>query len=555
MLGAVFKMTVHPSTILVGLESAGKSALFHGLTGGFSDEANFRGSTVVCRRCYSKVCGCELIDSPGIRLQGDSVTTREALGTLKSNERVVLVVRGTHFVSELQHLLRTVEVGNKAVALVVTFADRAVSGLRQTVAAYAQSLGISYAVVNARCIDDVAKGEVSSAVASARPIESRSLPRSLPSLVETRPDATLFENRSLGPWLALFSVILIFAVPVMLAFKMSAALQIPMDALLIQPLVSSMENLPPLVVALLAGSYGVLTLGWYSFLWAFPVVVLISIGTAITEETGLKDRICAALDPWLRQIGLSGRDLIPVLTGFGCNVVAVMQTRSCSSCTRKSCVSLISFGSACSYQIGASISVFGSAGQPWLFVPFLVVLFVVGALHTRVWHGALAKASSVALPERAFLQWPAWRAVSHRLFAVIRMFLLQAMPIFLLMCLVAAALQFTGLLNALASSLGPSLAIFHLPPEVLPAVVFSIMRKDGLLVLNADDGALLAMLSGSQVFVLVYLASTLTACLVTVWTIRRELGWRAAGEVTGRQLLTCLISTLFLSILLRWLPI
>ena len=39
----------------------------------------------------------------------------------------------------------------------------------------------------------------------------------------------------------------------------------------------------------------------------------------------------AALDPALRHIGLSGRDLVPVLSGFGCNVVATFQSRACSA--------------------------------------------------------------------------------------------------------------------------------------------------------------------------------------------------------------------------------
>ncbi|MDQ3247741.1 MAG: ferrous iron transporter B, partial [Chloroflexota bacterium] len=111
---------------------------------------------------------------------------------------------------------------------------------------------------------------------------------------------------------------------------------------------------------------------------------------AICDETGIKDRITAALDAPLRRIGLNGRDLVPVLSGFGCNVVAVFQSRACSRCTRQSCVSLIAFGSACSYQIGASLSLFGSAQAPWLFLPYLLLLFVVGAIHTRLWHRALA---------------------------------------------------------------------------------------------------------------------------------------------------------------------
>lgn len=59
------------------------------------------------------------------------------------------------------------------------------------------------------------------------------------------------------------------------------------------------------------------------------------------------------LHPLLRPFGLSGRDLVRVMMGFGCNVPAVISTRSCSGCTRQTCISAIAFGSACSYQIAA----------------------------------------------------------------------------------------------------------------------------------------------------------------------------------------------------------
>jgi Fe2+ transport system protein B len=275
------------------------------------------------------------------------------------------------------------------------------------------------------------------------------------------------------------------------------------------------------------------------------VVVLLSLSTAIAEETGLKDRVTAALDPWLRRIGLHGRDLLPVLTGFGCNVVAVFQTRSCSSCTRTQCVSMISFGSACSYQIGATLSVFSAAGHPALFAPCLLALFLVGAIHNRLWHGALNASDSLPIHERAFLQAPSLRST-------LRQFLLQAMPIFLLICLVAAFLEHSGALGAVSTAFGPALSIFQLPPETAPAILFSILRKDGLLTLNMDDGAMLASLSIGQVFVAVWLAGTLTACLVTLWTVRKELGSRTALTLAGRQALTSLGSTLVIALIVRW---
>ncbi|HMQ55272.1 MAG TPA: ferrous iron transporter B, partial [Anaerolineae bacterium] len=98
-----------------------------------------------------------------------------------------------------------------------------------------------------------------------------------------------------------------------------------------------------------------------------------------------------------------------------------------------------------------------------------------------------------------------------------------------------------------AAWISPGLALFGLPGEVAPGVVFSIVRKDGLLVLNQGEGALLATLTTGQLLVLVYLASTLTACLVTLWSIGRELGWRYAGLVAGRQALTAVVSGIVLA--------
>jgi Fe2+ transport system protein B len=42
----------------------------------------------------------------------------------------------------------------------------------------------------------------------------------------------------------------------------------------------------------------------------------------------------------------------------------------------------------------------------------------------------------------------------------------------------------------------------------------------------------------------VWLASTLTACLVTLWTVRREFGWRFAFSLAGKQAITSLVTAL-----------
>ncbi|MCA1962489.1 MAG: 50S ribosome-binding GTPase [Prosthecobacter sp.] len=535
------------TVMLAGLESAGKTALFRGLTGRMTgDETNVRGSTVVCRRCHLTGCGCELVDTPGIRLASDAETTRMALHEMRAADVVLLVARGTHAMSEVEALLRELDLEQKRVALAITFQDKAPAQIEKLAEVWRGRLGIPVVVVNARELDEAGRGMVLQAIKEASALQDAAM-AALANMdafelarQRTEPEVTLFENRDAGPWLALATVLLMFALPVYAAYVVARWLQPLVDAACIGPLRAVAAGWHPWLNAVLAGDYGVLTLGWYSFLWAFPVVVFIGLSVAVAEESGVKDRVTAAMDPWLRHLGLSGRDLIPVLTGFGCNVVAVLQSRGCSACTRKRCVSLIAFGSACSYQIGASLSVFGAAGKPWLFAPYLMALFAAGAAHTRLWNGALARTAALPLQERAFLQRPLVRAVVWRVRAAAGQFLWQAMPVFLGICLLAALLQEAGVMIWLAEKTAPVLGWFHLPAGVAFALVFSVLRKDGLLLLNHGDGTLLAGLGTGKLLVAVWLASTFSACLVTLWTIRRELGWGTAARLAGRQAVTAL---------------
>jgi ferrous iron transport protein B len=558
----IARAITRPAIVMVGLESSGKSALFRQLTNAAThDEANFRGSTVVVRHAALPGSARDLVDTPGIRARDDSETTRMALAAVGNADTVLLVVRGTHAQSELAQLLRELRAPLTRIkaAIALTFEDKASSAIKPFAQHCRALFGVPVALVNGRAMTTVQRADLLRALATATPVRSIALPSGgddipLGNLPVRTPERTLYEHRLIGPWLAALTMLLMFAGPVAAAYLLSSWLQPIADALLIAPLTALFAPLAtsaPFAHYLLVGSYGLITLGWYSFLWAFPVVLLIGLSVAITEETGLKDRITAALDPWMRAVGLNGRDLIPVLTGFGCNVVAVFQSRACGACTRKACISAIAFGSACSYQIGASLSLFGAAGVPQLFAPYVLMLCIVGAIHTRIWHKRVPDGAVSPLGERAFLQMPTVRGLWWRVRGVTAQFIKQAMPIFLLICAAATALQYIGVMDWLAAALAPAMTVFGLPGYAAPAVIVSMVRKDGLLILNQGDGALLRTLSTGQLLTLVWLASTLTACMVTLWTIRKELGWRFAVTVASRQVLTSVVGAWLASMVLR----
>ncbi len=110
-------------------------------------------------------------------------------------------------------------------------------------------------------------------------------------------------------------------------------------------------------------------MGPFLFVWALPTMVIFALFMGAYKASGLVTRVTTALHPVMRRVGLTGRDLVRVVMGFGCNVPAVTSTRSCSDCTRCTTISAISFGSACSYQFPATLAVFAAVGMPCSSAP------------------------------------------------------------------------------------------------------------------------------------------------------------------------------------------
>ena len=542
------------SFMLLGLESTGKSTLFNLLTeSADSDERNFRGSTVVCREGIIKDAGFTLIDTPGIRLRSDSETTKLALEMLNQHDGLLLVLRATHAREEWETLFPLIPAHTHRLVILLTFSDKIKAGLKSVSDYLAGVSGAPVLTLNARKADENIRHAILTLLSQhvtlrpAAAFASNNIP--ILNIQAASPQQTVFEHPVGGKLAALTCLFFLFAVPVWGAWLLSDYIQPIVDATLISPLQRIATDWPALIKSMVVGSYGLFSLGLYSFIWAFPVVLLVGLSLSVTEDSGLKERITTSLDPWLRNIGLSGQDLIPVLSGFGCNVVAVFQSRACSRCTRHACISMITFGSACSYQTGATLSLFNAAHHPWLFAPYLGLLFITGAIHTRLWNRSIPPGEHQNLTELTWLQWPRWRNVKWMLKNSIRQFLVQAMPLFLLICFVAGILDHTGITRWLSETVAPFLRMFKLPPELMPGIIFSLLRKDGLMVLNQDGGSVMQSLSTPQLLILIWISSTVMACLVTVLTVAREINWRFALAITGKQALSSLTVALILSAL------
>ncbi len=549
------------TVVVVGRESVGKSQFISTLTGRHAGEMNFRGSTVVVQR-YRR-SGIEFIDTPGILLKSDTETTRLALAESRDQDTVILVVSATSLDEDLSEMLPLVH-GKRGV-VVVTFWDRVQSGNESAEAIQRLSLDaeVPFFPVDARNLSLQDRQNVLQALNSPKVFEKANLTARAGWRVAPKPG--WLEHRIIGPILAIL-LLLVPAIATIFGANRLADWLHPVVASWTTPAIGWINANMPWWFRLIMTSehgdfgYGLLNMGPFLLVWALPTVLLFSLILGAYKASGLIERINGAIHPYARPFGLSGRDVIRVMMGFGCNVPAVISTRSCSACSRGPAISAIAFGSACSYQLPATLAVISAAAATHGKSPAVLTTLFLGWLLTttlvylRLTAPPQARSSLNVLmtPGRPFMQWPTIRTLWHEARATITQFFTQALPVFAAICIFASLLSQFGVLTAMSDLFGPVMRIFDLPSDAaLPAVLASI-RKDGIFLFAAEDGLAFPM-TVSQTLTAVYLSGVLLPCLVTALTIARETNWSGTMKMLIRQAGFAMVFSMLLAWAGKWL--
>ena len=453
---------------------------------------------------------------------------------LRSDHTVLLVAQGRELGEDLANLLSLT--AGRLGALAVTFRDRpARAEMEARLSELSLQTGLPVVAVDAPRLDTSDRKRLMQALEEPCQIPSETS-LSIDDLT-VRPRPLFLDRSAFGPFWALLLLLAPAWVAVDTANRLAGLID-PWFRTWSEPLAGLLTSWPQPIAELLSGNYGFVTMGPLLVVWATPVVVLHALLMGSYKASGLLDRLTTAVSPWLRPFGMTGRDLARVVMGFGCNVPAVISARSSPTCSRGVCVSAIAYGSACSYQLGATLAVFAVAGRPELVVVYLLYLGATTLAYARLIAPPAARFPfNVLLTEgRGSLNWPRPRAVWLEARGVVLEFLRRALPVFFLITAAASLLHWLGALNAASAVVEPAMAIFRLPPETATAIVMASVRKDGVLLL-AEPGVATS-LSAVQLLTAVYLAGILLPCLATCLTVAREQGRGFALRLVGRQAAT-----------------
>jgi ferrous iron transport protein B len=287
----------------------------------------------------------------------------------------------------------------------------------------------------------------------------------------------------------------------------------------------------PLIQDLFVGEYGIITLGLrYAVAIILPIVAVFFLVFAVIEDTGYLPRLAMLIDRIFKKIGLSGRAVIPMVLGFGCDTMATMVTRTLpTKRERVIATMLLALAVPCSAQLGVIMAIL--AGKPlailvWAGVILLVFLFV-GYLGAKILPGE----RPVFYMEVPPLRLPVLSNVLIKTYSRVVWYLKEIMPLFIFVSAIIWVGQITKLFDFVITLMKVPVKLIGLPPEAAYIFVLGFFRRDygaaGLYDLNAAGA-----LSGVQLVVASVALTLFLPCVAQLLINIKERGIKTGINIS-----------------------
>ena len=287
----------------------------------------------------------------------------------------------------------------------------------------------------------------------------------------------------------------------------------------------------PAIQDLFIGEYGVVTFGIrYAIALVLPIVGTFFVAFSILEDSGYLPRLAMLIDSLFKKIGLSGRAVIPIVLGFGCDTMATMVTRTLETRREKVIASiLLALVIPCSAQLGVILGLV--AGHPYALVAwagFVGGVFVVaGTLMAWLFPGD-KPSFYMELPP---LRLPRLGNVVVKTYSRMVWYFKEILPLFILASVLIWIGQITGVFQFLVDALVPVVNAISLPDEAAVAFLFGFFRRDygaaGLYALQEDG-----LMTGNQLAVAAITLTLFLPCIAQFLIFKKECGLKIAGATS-----------------------
>ncbi|MDP6374980.1 MAG: ferrous iron transport protein B [Pseudomonadales bacterium] len=399
---------------LIGNPNSGKTTVFNALTGTHQRVGNWPGVTVERKTGHYHHAGgeVEVVDLPGtysLRAAGDAIDELIARQYIAGEEAEILVNvldattlrRGLYLTRELlEHQIPVI------VALNMMDAAKS-AGLDIDVDTLSEHLGCPVIPLIASRSEgiDVLRDAIATPPLPPSPTDATSDdPRRVYSEIDTLVNACVSEhetersltdridaivlNRYLAFPLFLGAMYLMFMFSINVGSAFIDFFDLTAQALFVEiPRIAfQWLSLPQWLVVFLADGVG----GGIQLVATFiPVIGCLLLALAFLEDSGYMVRVAFIIDRLMRAMGLPGKCFVPLIVGFGCNVPAVMATRTLDNQPDRILTTIMAPYMSCGARLTVyalfAAAFFPSNGQNVVFALYLIgiAVAVLSALVTR----------------------------------------------------------------------------------------------------------------------------------------------------------------------------
>lgn len=147
-----------------------------------------------------------------------------------------------------------------------------------------------------------------------------------------------------------------------------------------------------------------------------PNIVLLFIGLSFLEASGYMSRAAFVIDKVMHRFGLHGKSFIPMVTGFGCSIPAIMATRTLKSRTdRLATIMTIPFMS-CGAKLPVYVLLAGAFFPPAMAANVMFAIYLLG-IAVGLWTAWMLKSTVLKSDSEPFVmelppyRWPTLSSV------------------------------------------------------------------------------------------------------------------------------------------------
>lgn len=319
----------------------------------------------------------------------------------------------------------------------------------------------------------------------------------------------------------------------------------------------------PAITALVTSLFGEGALS-RSLLWGFdagieaslaigiPFILTFYFMLAVLEDSGYLNAVAFLADRLMHRFGLHGRAIIPLVTGAGCSVPAILAVRMLPSKRERfvasTLVSMVPCSARSAVVLGAVGAFVGIVPALGVFAVTTLVIGLVGVVLNKMLPGAPAGMVMEMFPFRR----PRLAVVAHKAWMQFREFVFVAVPLVVVGSIGLGAVYEMGWLERLSAPMEPLMGgLLGLPAFAGLTLLFGLLRKEFALELLvtlaiATGGASAAaglgdIMTGTDIFVYALVNTLAMPCISTVAVLSRTVGWKRTGAIMGITISVALI--------------